>query len=174
MLVKKTVVCFSHGQESGPWGTKIKVLAGVARDAGWPVESLDYQGIPEARERVRLLLDWCRRQPVPPFLVGSSMGAFVALAAAVETAAAGLFLLAPALLVPGYRESLPAATPGCPMTIVHGWHDEVIPWEHSVQYASAHQGRLLLLPGDHRLTANLPEISALFRQCLAERAAAVP
>ncbi len=24
------IVCFSHGKESGPWGTKIKALAGVA------------------------------------------------------------------------------------------------------------------------------------------------
>ena len=27
-----SVVCFSHGQESGPWGTKIRALADVARD----------------------------------------------------------------------------------------------------------------------------------------------
>ena len=27
------LVCFSHGQESGPWGTKIRELADVAREA---------------------------------------------------------------------------------------------------------------------------------------------
>lgn len=67
-------VCFSHGQESGPWGTKIQALAAIARDRGWPVESLDYQGVAEPVTRVRMLADWCRHQAQPPLLVGGSSG----------------------------------------------------------------------------------------------------
>ncbi len=160
-------VCFSHGQESGPWGTKIQALAAIARDRGWPVESLDYQGVAEPVTRVRMLADWCRHQAQPPLLVGSSMGGFVALSAAVQCGAAGLFLMAPALYVPGYRECLPAVPPGCPMAIVHGWHDEVIPWRDSVDYAAAHAAQLLLVDGDHRLTTCLGEIGGLFRGFLA-------
>ena len=103
-----SVVCFSHGQESGPWGTKIRALADVARDAGHAVESLDYQGMADPQDRARKLIDWCRARPERPILVGSSMGGYVALAAASEAGAAGLFLMAPALYVPGY-ESVPAA-----------------------------------------------------------------
>ena len=38
-------VCFSHGQESGPWGTKISAMADLARDRGCQVESIDYRGL---------------------------------------------------------------------------------------------------------------------------------
>ena len=50
--MKTKTVCFSHGQESGPWGTKITLLAEVARELGWTVESLDYRGMDDARDRV--------------------------------------------------------------------------------------------------------------------------
>ena len=35
-------VYFSHGKESGPWGTKIRRLAPIAEAAGYRVESIDY------------------------------------------------------------------------------------------------------------------------------------
>ena len=89
-----TTVCFSHGQESGPWGTKIRALADVARDAGHAVESLDYQSMADPQDRARKLMAWCREQPAPAILVGSSMGGYVALAAASAVGAVGLFLLA--------------------------------------------------------------------------------
>ncbi|MBT7275934.1 MAG: alpha/beta hydrolase, partial [Woeseiaceae bacterium] len=45
-------VIFSHGQESGPWGTKIKVMAELATKLGCEVKSIDYQGIINADDRV--------------------------------------------------------------------------------------------------------------------------
>lgn len=172
--MRRTTICFSHGQESGPWGTKIEAMAHVARAEGWPVESLDYQGIADPQARVRVLLAWCNRQAVPPVLVGSSMGGFVALSAAASTEVKGLFLLAPALYVRGYREIMPRELPTCPTTIVHGWRDNLIPWRDSVQYASSRSARLLLVDGDHRLGGNLPEICTLFGQFLSELASALP
>ena len=35
-------IYFAHGKESGPWGSKIKRLAGIAEDLGCAVESIDY------------------------------------------------------------------------------------------------------------------------------------
>ena len=35
-------IIFSHGKESGPWGTKIKRLANVAKRLNCSVESIDY------------------------------------------------------------------------------------------------------------------------------------
>jgi pimeloyl-ACP methyl ester carboxylesterase len=149
-------------------------MAEEARAAGWPVESLDYQGIADPRQRVRILVEWCGRQAAPPVLVGSSMGGYVALAAAAETEVRGLLLLAPALYVPGFKEILPSTAPGCPVTLIHGWRDDVIPWEDSVQFAAVHQSRLLLVDGDHRLSANLAEIRMVLARLLAELEPASP
>lgn len=158
MTVKE--ICFSHGQESGPWGTKIKAMAEAARAAGWLVESLDYRGIEDPVARADKLTDWCRSGHAGVVLAGSSMGGFVALAAAARTGASGLFLLAPALYLPGYQESLPQP-PACPTMIIHGWHDDVVPWEGSLRYGSETGAQLVLLDGDHRLTANIRTITGL-------------
>lgn len=161
---------FSHGKESGPWGTKIKVLADVADRSGWQVESLDYQGIEDPLERVELLRAWCIQQEDPFVLAGSSMGGYVAAAAATEFSPLGLFLMAPAFFVPGYEDYTPAA-PKCPFLIVHGKQDEVIPWQNSVRFAGmANQsdGRVMLLESDHRLIDALPEITAQFEIFLVE------
>ena len=45
-------VYFSHGQDSGPWGTKIQAMAEAVRDLGCRAESVDYRGISDPGERV--------------------------------------------------------------------------------------------------------------------------
>ena len=35
-------VYFSHGKESGPWGSKIQRLASIASEYGCQVDSVDY------------------------------------------------------------------------------------------------------------------------------------
>lgn len=163
-----SVVCFSHGQESGPWGTKIRALAVIARECGHAVESLDYQGMADPLARARKLVDWCRAQPAPAILVGSSMGGYVALAAASEAGAVGLFLMAPALYVPGYEAIPVPPPPGCPTTIVHGWRDDVLNWSGSARYGELSGARVVLVPDDHRLVADLPGLGRLFRLFLDE------
>jgi pimeloyl-ACP methyl ester carboxylesterase len=160
-------ICFSHGKESGPWGTKIRALADVAREEGWTADSLDYQGLDDPQARVSRLREYCRARPEAIVLAGSSMGGFVAAAVAAELPVRGLFLMAPAFYVPGYEAHVPPP-PACPVTIVHGWRDDVVPWEGSVRYAQPARARLVLLDGDHRLTSSLREVSALFRVFLRE------
>lgn len=162
-------VCFSHGQESGPWGTKIRGMAETARDAGWSVDSLDYQGITDPLERVTKLVAHCAVLDGPPVLVGSSMGGFVALAAASRIPVRGLFLLAPALYLPGYEEHLPDPLPECPVQVVHGWRDDVVPWAGSIRFGQQTGASLLLLDGDHRLTAQLAVIRRELADFLADR-----
>ena len=36
-----TTVIFSHGQESGPWGTKIKAMAAMVKELGCSADSID-------------------------------------------------------------------------------------------------------------------------------------
>jgi pimeloyl-ACP methyl ester carboxylesterase len=165
--VPRRHVCFSHGKESGPWGTKIRALADVARDAGWTADSLDYQGLEDPQARVEKLLDYCRAQRDPIVLAGSSMGGYVAASAAASHGARGLFLMAPAFYVPGYEQRVPPP-PSCPVSIVHGWGDDVVPCQGSIRYAADAHARLLLVDGDHRLTGNLPELANLFRLFLQE------
>jgi pimeloyl-ACP methyl ester carboxylesterase len=151
-------VCFSHGKESGPWGTKIQRLAEVARRRGWPVESLDYQGM-EVAAREALLADWCATQASPPVLVGSSMGGHVVLTQAANAQA--LFLLAPAVYIPGYEQATPSP-PQVPTTIVHGWHDEIVPVDSVLRFAREARCTLHLLPADHRLLEHLDQLDSLF------------
>jgi fermentation-respiration switch protein FrsA (DUF1100 family) len=126
----------------------------------------------DPQERARKLIAWCRAQPAPAILAGSSMGGYVALAAASEAGAAGLFLMAPALYVPGY-ESIPVPPPpGCPVTIVHGWRDDVLHWSGSTRYGELSGARVVLVPDGHRLVADLPALGRLFCLFLDELGAA--
>lgn len=152
-----TTVVFSHGQESGPWGTKIRAMADLATAAGCQVISIDYQGIADPGERVEKLVSEAAAIQDRLVLVGSSMGGHVATAAAERLGADGLFVLAPAYFMPGYEELTPQP-PDIPIFIVHGWHDDVVPVDNSIRFARHCGATLLLVDGDHRLTANLPEI----------------
>lgn len=153
-----TTVIFSHGQESGPWGTKIRAMAERARSLGCKVDSIDYQGISDPAERVDKLKSECSHIDDKLILVGSSMGGHVATAAAEELGAAGLFVLAPAYYMPGYEELTPPP-PSLPICIVHGWHDDIVPAENSIRFAKSCGATLHLVNGDHRLTANVDEIN---------------
>ncbi|MGB5490609.1 MAG: alpha/beta fold hydrolase [Woeseiaceae bacterium] len=153
-----TTVVFSHGQESGPWGTKIRSMAERAKSLGCSVESIDYQGIADPSERVLKLVSECRDIEDRLILVGSSMGGHVATAAAEELRAVGLFVLAPAYYMPGY-EALTPTPPSLPICLVHGWHDDIVPVENSIRFAQACSATLHLVDGDHRLTANIDEIN---------------
>src|SRR5512137_987689 len=95
-------VCFCHGRESGPWGTKIRRLARVAEQFGCRVVSPDDRDTWDPGERVRRLVRLAADLPRPLILVGSSMGGYVVAAAATELQPLGLFLLAPAVGLPGY------------------------------------------------------------------------
>ena len=160
-------ICFAHGKESGPWGTKIRALAEVARGLGWTAESLDYQGMDDPHARVDRLATYCRGHRQAMALAGSSMGGFVVAAVAAQLPVRGLFLMAPAFYVPDYESCVPPP-PDCPVTIVHGWRDDVVSWESSVRYAAQSRARLTLVDGDHRLTANLPDLTRLFGMFLLE------
>ncbi len=167
-MTQPTVI-FSHGQESGPWGSKIKAMAAAARELGCAADSVDYQGIADPTERVQKLINFCVDIPAPLVLVGSSMGGHVATAAATKTNATGLFVLAPAYYMAGYEELTPGA-PGIPICIVHGWHDDIVPVENSIRFARACAATLIIVDGDHRLTGNINEIVVHLARFISEQA----
>jgi len=154
-------VIFSHGQESGPVGTKINALAAVASRLGFEWESIDYRGIDDPAARVQKLIESHQPYWNEPILVGSSLGAHVCTAASAHFPTRSLFLMAPAFYMPGY-ESLTPAPHAAGVTIVHGWWDEVVPVDHSIRYARHHECECHLLRSDHRLNDRLSELEVLF------------
>jgi alpha/beta superfamily hydrolase len=160
----KTVV-FSHGKESGPWGSKITAMAAVARGLDCGVESVDYQGMEDPQARVAKLIAASASLAGPLVLVGSSMGGHVSAAAARRIGARGLFLLAPAFYMPGFEAFTPRDV-GCPAAIVHGWRDDIVPVENSVRWAREQLATLHILDSDHRLQDQLESITQLLRAFL--------
>ena len=77
-------VYFSHGKESGPWGTKIKRLAAIAGEHGCEVDSIDYTDTYDPDLRVERLVSILKDEKEKCILVGSSMGGYVSLMASGE------------------------------------------------------------------------------------------
>jgi pimeloyl-ACP methyl ester carboxylesterase len=155
-----------HGKESGPGGSKIAALADVARARHWAVASLDYSHTTDPAARLDQLLGACINVRRPLVLVGSSMGGWVAAEAAERLGAYGVFLLAPALYIPGYPTQDPVV-PAARTEIIHGWDDEIIPFENAIRFARLRQCTLHLVQGDHRLNARIPLLRELFDAFLA-------
>lgn len=156
-------VVFSHGKDSEPWGRKITALAETARAEGYEVDSIDYRGIDDPQARVTKLVESCQSLIGDLVLVGSSLGGYVALAAAALLHARGVFLMAPAI----YFDALAPLRSNpldCPATIVHGWQDEIVPFDHSVRFGREHRVTLHLINADHRMHAQLSTVQYLFEQ----------
>ena len=67
-------VIFSHGKESGPWGSKITKLAIIAKELGFDIDSIDYTNLTTPDERVLKLNNYLENETQSYILVGSSMG----------------------------------------------------------------------------------------------------
>jgi pimeloyl-ACP methyl ester carboxylesterase len=165
-------VCFNHGKESGPWGTKITRLAEVARQQGFAVHSPDYSHSPDPAARVRQLLALQLPRSGPRVLVGSSMGGYVAAQACAALKPDALFLMAPALYFPGWDEE-PEGIPQ-DTVVVHGWDDDIVPAERALRFASRHHAALHLYRAGHGLSEVLEEIAVLFERQLRRLREAVP
>ncbi len=158
-------VVFSHGQESGPWGRKISALADVARAEGWEAESVDYRGYRSSARTYHAPRGFLQGTAGRPRAGGLQHGGFVSVASASLLHARGVFLMAPAL----YMEGLPELRQGvldCPATLVHGWRDDVIPYEHSIRFAKEYGAALHLVDSDHRLHNQLRTVRYLFEYFL--------
>ena len=155
-------IVFSHGKESGPWGTKITAMAEIAKARGISYDSLDYTDLvddPEARvERLAAHVEALDELPI---LVGSSMGGYVSAVVSNRYPVPGLFLLAPALYLSGYAvQEYPSQARH--IEVVHGWSDDVIPVELSMRFCRLMNCTQHSVAGDHPLTDAIPELLVLF------------
>jgi predicted esterase YcpF (UPF0227 family) len=161
-------VYFSHGKESGPWGSKIKRLANIAKAHGYSVDSIDYSDTLDPDLRVDRLIKVLKNAKEECLLVGSSMGGYVSLVASEQVHVKGVFLLAPALFMNGYKKQ--TYNHHTSLEIVHGWSDDIIPPENSIKFAKSSDCSLHLISGDHRLNSSIEVVEKLFSQFLNSQA----
>jgi surfactin synthase thioesterase subunit len=161
-------VIFSHGKESGPWGFKIKRLASIAELMGCVVESVDYTDLMDPDSRVDRLLTILEYQTEPAILVGSSMGGYVSLVASESVETKAVFLMAPALYIPSFKQQQHNSLSPW-IEIVHGWSDSIIPIGNSIKFAQQANSTLHLIAGDHALNEVVETVESLFRQFISQR-----
>ena len=150
----------SHGFESGPDATKVTALAEAAERLGWSHARPDYTDLDARRKvselgdvpaRLQRLLQLAQAAAArgPLVLAGSSLGAWISAQVSLQVPLRGLFLMAPPIW-PGEKHAMQAAQ--VPISILHGWHDELIPAQQVVDWAQARNARLLLVDDSHRLS----------------------
>jgi pimeloyl-ACP methyl ester carboxylesterase len=170
-----------------PWGGLVVIhgagsrkenhddFARAARDAGLAVVVPDLRGHGESEGALddRVLDDLAavsQLVPEPRALRGSSMGGYLAIAAAETVGAAAVVAICPAsadALLRGLRagdfefeadrpclepflEAHPLEPPDIPLLLLHAEGDERVPVEHSRELAGrAPQAKLVIVPGGH-------------------------
>lgn len=143
---------FSHGKESGPWGSKITKMAEHAKSLGdYKIHSIDYQDLTTPAQRVERLVNYAQDLKGEIIFVGSSMGGYVSIVASTQIPIKGLLLLAPAFYLKGYEIQQPS-TPCKNTIIIHGWNDDIVPYQNSVKFAQQHKDKLVLVDDGHRLS----------------------
>lgn len=161
----KKIVIYNHGKDSTPWGEKTMIFSDVAKRCCYDFDSLDYRRQPDPDERVSQLLSIDLSDYDQCVLMGSSMGGYVATVASETMKPQGLFLLAPAFYLPGYRKT--GFNPPVDRTLViHGWRDTIVPPENSWKFCQKYGIRLNMLDSDHRLMSELPRLALEFEQFL--------
>jgi alpha/beta superfamily hydrolase len=101
-------------------------------------------------------------------LAGSSLGAWISGQASLQVPVAGLFLLAPPVRM---APAPPLDAARVPVSIVHGWDDELIPAAEVVAWAQPRRASLLLVDDTHRLSAHVAQSADAFAALLASLSA---
>lgn len=164
----------SHGFESGPDATKVTALAEVAQRLGWTHERPDYtdldaqrqvSSVGDVRARLERLLGLASAAAVhgPVVLAGSSLGAYISAIASLQVPTRGLFLMVPPTRM-GPMPALDAAK--VPTSVVHAWHDELIPAADVIAWSQARAARLLLVDDGHRLNHHVAASAQAFEELL--------
>jgi pimeloyl-ACP methyl ester carboxylesterase len=162
----KKLVIYNHGKDSSPWGEKTIGFAEIAKRYGYAFESPDYREQLDPDKRVGQLLAMDLSGYDEIVLIGSSMGAYVATVASESIKPKGLFLLAPAFYLPGYRQTefIPTAEA---IRVFHGWQDDIVAPENAWRFCQKYRVRLNLYDTDHRMLSVLPQLVDEFSRFLA-------
>jgi pimeloyl-ACP methyl ester carboxylesterase len=153
-MVDPTHILYIHGSDSNSLTYKATLLRDIFHGMRIP----DFVGgLPERMEQLEKILgaetDWT--------LVGSSLGGLMAALFAMNhpDQVRKLVLLAPALTLPGFTQSLSSQI-ATPTTIIQGTRDEFIPLEPTRNLAQKIFNHLTYIPVDdnHRLHKTAEEL----------------
>ncbi len=164
----------SHGFDSGPDASKVTALAEAAERLGWSHERPDYGDLDAMQQvtalgdvpaRLQRLLGLARAASTrgPLVLAGSSLGAWISAQVSRQVPVAGLFLMA---LPVSMGDAPPLQAAAVPTSIIHGWHDELIPATQVIDWARARQAQLLLVDDSHRLSGHVAASAQAFAALL--------
>lgn len=156
-----TTVYFFHGSLSSPQSSKIQHLIPLVEAQGFRADVPDHSQIRSADDRVRDFLSRDDLATGDCILYGSSMGGYVATMLSEHLKPSGLFLLAPAFYLPRYANQNPIPHTD-KVSIIHGWHDAIVPLENSIRFAKEHSATLHIIDGEHHLRENIDTITDLF------------
>ena len=168
-MIRRSRGLFARARTAVRSARKILALYEIAEAEGYNAAAVDYRGI-ERSERARadavgflpqrLRATWCSwaRASAPMSRWPPRR----------RCTPRGVFLMAPAMLHAGAAAAEARARCDCPMTLVHGWRDEIVPYEQSMEFAKAHGASLHLVESDHQLHSALPLIRNLFQYFLIE------
>lgn len=153
-------VIISHGLSSGPDATKASALAQACDLLGWSCERPDFRDLDglmpplgDVEARIERLYGLAKAADGPVVLAGSSMGSFISAQVSLRLPVRGLFLMAPPISLQGYAMRLQTAA--VPLSIVHGWHDDLIPADDVLGWAKLHNARICMVNDDHRLASHV-------------------
>lgn len=160
-------VYFSHGKDSGPDGLKIQYLKKIVHQMHMNSCSIDYRFTKNPDKRVKHMLNIVKNNNDNIILYGSSMGAYVSTVASKIIKPLGLFLCAPAFYLKGYKlQEFDYLI--CPIVIVHGKNDTIVPYKNSIKFAEKKHCDLHVVEDGHYLTKSENIISKLFKVFLEE------
>jgi predicted esterase len=142
----------------------------VAERYGWTHERPDFTDLDAKREvsdlgdvaaRVQRLLRIASEAAAngPIVLAGSSLGAWIAGRVSLQVDVAGLFLMAPPILL---DPAHPIDAARVPTSIIHGWDDELIPANDVIAWAHARRATLLMVDDGHRLSDHVDASAEAF------------
>jgi alpha/beta superfamily hydrolase len=94
------------------------------------------------------------------------MGAYVATVASESVKPKGLFLLAPAFYLPGYRQTEFKPTAEA-IRVFHGWRDDIVPPENAWRFCQKYCVCLTLYDTDHRMLSVMPQLIDEYSRFLA-------
>ena len=177
-MIPLSVLDLSPIIEGGSPGQSLRASADLAKAAerlGWSTERPDYTDldarldvsrvgdVPARLQRLVDLATAAVSRGGPVVLGGSSLGAYVSAIASLQVPTRALFLMVPPLGM-GPMPALDAAQ--VPLSVVHAWHDELIPAAGVIEWARARSARLLVLDDSHRLAAHVDATARAFAELL--------
>lgn len=146
-------VMFLHGLDTGPHGRKYHALVEAFGEDY--VLAPDTTGIKDPLARFQVLYQTLTDTDGPLVLLGSSFGGLMAVMAAdsFPDKVKGIVLACPALTT-AYMRFWGGLWPDCPIVIVHGHQDDVVPLRCSQLYARGRGAALVTVDDDHSLAAS--------------------